>query len=307
MKGGGGMGAILSLQITIFALVAVGFAVRRLGLVGEQGQRNLNDLVIYCILPCNILKAFAGDVGGGGFSAYLGIFGISLGLQAFCVAYGKLVFRKEAPGRRKCLEYGTICSNAGFLGNPIAEGLYGAEGLALASVYLIPQRVMMWGAGLPVFSGERDWRASVKKVVTHPCILACVLGILRMGTGVQLPEAVMGTVNALGNCNTAMSMLVIGMILAQIDLKTLWDPTVLKYSLHRLVILPLLVYLVCRLLPVSRTVLGVTVVLAAMPAGATTSILAEKYRMEPEFATKLVIFSTLLSLPTVALWSFFLG
>ena len=49
-------------------------------------------------------------------------------------------------GRYKCLQYGTICSNAGFLGNPIAEGIYGAEGLVLASVYLIPQRIMMWSS-----------------------------------------------------------------------------------------------------------------------------------------------------------------
>ena len=45
---------------------------------------------------------------------------------------------------------------------------------------------------------------------------------------------------------------------------------------------------------------------AAMPAGATTSILGEKYHMEPEFCTKLVIFSTLLSLPSIALWGFLL-
>ena len=47
-------------------------------------------------------------------------------------------------------------------------------------------------------------------------------------------------------------------------------------------------------------------VLAAMPAGATTSILAEKYDMEPAFATKMVIFSTLLSLPTICVWSMLL-
>ena len=47
-------------------------------------------------------------------------------------------------------------------------------------------------------------------------------------------------------------------------------------------------------------------ILTAMPAGATTSILAEKYGMESEFATKLVITSTLLSLPTVFLWNLIL-
>ena len=38
-------------------------------------------------------------------------------------------------------------------------------------------------------------------------------------------------------------------------------------------------------------------------AGATTSILAEKYGVDSPFATKMVIFSTLLSLPTICLWS----
>jgi predicted permease len=46
------------------------------------------------------------------------------------------------------------------------------------------------------------------------------------------------------------------------------------------------------------------VLLAAMPAGATTSILASKYDQDPKFATELVVSSTLLSLPSVALWSF---
>ena len=52
------MEKVLTLQATIFLLVAVGFMLKRIGLIGPQGQKNLNDLVIYVILPCNILHAF---------------------------------------------------------------------------------------------------------------------------------------------------------------------------------------------------------------------------------------------------------
>ena len=216
------------------------------------------------------------------------------------------MFRKEPEGRYKCLQYGTICSNAGFLGNPIAEGVYGMEGLILASVYLIPQRIMMWSSGLAVFSGSSDKMKTVKKVVTHPCILACVLGILLMITGLPIPPGLDGAVTAVGNCNTAMSMMVIGMILADINFKDFWDWTVVKYTIHRLVIIPAVVYIVCSFFPISKNVLGLCVLLAAMPAGATTSILAEKYQVDSPFATKMVIFSTLVSLPTICLWSIFL-
>ena len=176
------MEKILTLQVTIFLLVAAGFAVKRLGLIGPQGQKNMNDLVIYVILPCNILHAFMSSPVEGRLGYYLEVLLISIGIQVFCVLYGRIVFRKEPEGRNKCLRYGTICSNAGFLGNPIAEGIYGAEGLVLASIYLIPQRIMMWTSGLAVFSGTTDRKATIKKVLTHPCIVMSELGLLMMLT-----------------------------------------------------------------------------------------------------------------------------
>ena len=284
----------------------MGFVLKKIHIIGPQGQKNINDMVIYVILPCNILRAFLDSPAENGFLSYLEVLIISVFIQAFCVIYGKIAFRKEPEGRQKCLRYGTICSNAGFLGNPIAEGVYGAEGLMLASIYLIPQRIMMWSSGLAVFSGTSDKKQTIKKVLTHPCILACILGIMFMLADIQLPPGLDGMVTAVGNCNTAMSMMVIGMILADINIRDFWDKTVVKYTIHRLIIIPAAVYAVCRFLPLDRTAFGICVLLAAMPAGATTSILAEKYEMEPAFATKMVIFSTLLSLPTICIWSLLL-
>lgn len=267
------------------------------------GTKNLNDLVIYVILPCNILHAFMNSPVEGRLLYYLEVLLISVGIQIFCVFYGRLIFRKEPEGKNKCLRYGTICSNAGFLGNPVAEGIYGAEGLVLASIYLIPQRIMMWTSGLAVFSGTTDRKGTVRKVLTHPCIIMSELGILLMFTGWKLPAPVTDAVDYIGNCNTAFSMMAVGMILADINVKDFWDRTVAKFTFHRLVVIPAVVYGVCSFLPLDKNAFGICVLLAAMPAGATTSILAEKYGVDSLFATKMVIFSTLLSLPTICLWS----
>ena len=298
---------VLSLQVTLFSLVGLGFLVKRIGLVGEQGQKNLTDLVIYVVLPSNILVAFQNGTDGESLMPYLVILLIATGIQLISLVYGKIFYRRQPEGRRKCLQYATLCNNAGFIGNPIAEGIYGAEGLALASVYLIPTRIMMWSSGLAMFSGVNDRKAAIKRVILHPCIISCALGIILMVTGFKLPSIVFTPIQTVAKCNTALSMMVIGMILERIDLKHFWDKTVLVYSLHRLLIMPLLFWCICRLLPISETVFGVSVILTAMPAGATTSILAEKYGMESEFATKLVITSTLLSLPTVFLWNMILA
>ena len=300
------MKELLSLQFTIFVLLAVGFLVKKIRIVGAEGQRNITDLVIYVVLPCNIVLSFLSGMTRDTLRDCLTILLISIGIQVFGVIYGKLLYRNQPEDRKKSLTYAIICSNAGFLGNPIAEGVFGATGLMYASVYLIPQRIMMWSEGLAIFSGEKDRKGTLKKVVTHPCVIACVIGIILMLTGAELPELIKTPLSTIGRCNTALSMFVIGMILADIDLKTILDRTVVWYTVNRLVIIPLLVYGVCLLLPVSPVVRGVSVLLAAMPAGATTSMLALKYGRDPEFATRLVVFSTLCSIPAIMIWSMIL-
>ena len=50
-------------------------------------------------------------------------------------------------------------------------------------------------------------------------------------------------------------------------------------------------------------VAGVSVTLAAMPAGTTTAILAMKYHGDEEFATQCVVLTTLLSVVAIPVWS----
>ena len=296
----------LFLEFAIFALIGVGFLVRKLDIVSVQGQKSITNLVVDVILPCNILKAFlTADVDAIRDDG-LWVFGISLAFHVFCILYGRLVFRRPPEGTRKCKRFAAMCSNAGFMGIPVAEGLFGLEGIALANIFLIPMRVFMWSFGIAVFSGSRDWKGTVKKVLTHPCIIAVVLGIAGMLLRVKLPELIMKPLNYLNACNTAMSMLVIGMILARLEPRQFLDKKVLFFSLHRLVFLPVLVFAACSLLPVSVTARNISVILAAMPVAANTSIIADQYNQDSLFATKLVVISTLLSIPTTALWSMIL-
>lgn len=300
------MSELLALQGTIFLLMLTGLVVRKIGIVGAEGQKNLTDLVLNVILPCNIIKSFQIEFSWDTISAFGTILIVSICIQLGCMLLGKLLFGRMPRDQWKCLYYGTVCSNAGFLGNPIAEGVFGAPGLALASVYLIPQRIVMWSSGISVFSGSKHVKALIKKVLTHPCIIACGVGLVMMLAQIRLPGVLQSTVQALGNCNTALSMMVVGMILADMKLSEMKDVRVLYYTLVRLILIPILVWIPCHLLQLDPMVTGVSVLLAAMPAGATTSILAAKYDSDPGFASKMVIFSTLASVITTPIWSMLL-
>lgn len=314
------MQQLMTLQGTMFLLIFIGWFLIKHNIITKQGQASLTDLVIYLVLPCNIIKSFLIDFSGDILSQCIDILILSIFIQIFCVIFGKIVYRRHQPDRRKCLQYAIICSNAGFLGNPIAEGVFGSAGLLLASIYLIPQRIMMWSSGLTIFANEenetkinaktaalsvkRTHRMQVfKKVITHPCIIACFIGLLLMLTQWELPAVIGTTLSHLGGCNTALSMLVIGMILAEGDLKNIFDKDILVYSLFRMALIPGLLLIVCRLIRLPSLTTGVSVLLAAMPAGATTSILAAKYNRAPEFAAQLVVISTLISFATSFGWA----
>ena len=237
------MGQIVSLQATMFVMIALGVLVRKTGMVGEEGRQNITDLVLNVILPANIVKSFLIPFDMQTLRSFAVVLGISVCIQIGALVLGRLLYAHTEETRRKCLVNGLLCSNAGFLGNPIAEGVYGSLGLAYASIYLIPQRIMMWSSGLAVFSGSTDRREVARKVLRHPCIIACELGLLLLFTQWQLPQVILGPLSSLSACNTALSMLVIGMILAQLHPADLLDRQALAYSFVRLVLVPFLVWI----------------------------------------------------------------
>lgn len=300
------MQRLIDLQFTMFIMIIVGMLLKKIKIIGDEGQRNITDLVIYLVLPCNIVYSFMIKFNHKILYTFAGVLIISVLIQLFCSFLGHVLYNRMELSQKKCLQYATICSNAGFLGNPIAQGVFGTMGLTLASIYLIPQRIVMWSAGISVFTESPDRKTLVKKVLTHPCIVACFLGIILMLTQYKLPGFINASIVSVSNCNTALSMMVIGMILADIDVKSMVDWKVIYFTVIRLVIIPVIIYIPCRLLQLDSLVTGVCVLLAAMPAGATTSILASKYNGDAAFATKCVIFSTLASLISTPIWSFIL-
>ena len=306
---------MLRLQFIIFSLIFIGFFTRKKGMVSREGQKNTTDLVINVILPCNIVTSFVQELPTTVLRDCVTVFLISVGAEVLCMIYTKIAYRNVEEKKRKCLTYGILVSNAGFLGNPVAEGVYGPMGLMLASVYLIPVRVIMWSKGIALFSGETDRRQTVRKVLTHPCVIACMTGIVIMLAdiiaGISIvPEWLFSLLQTVGRCNTALSMMVIGMILSDIDPAQLVDRAVISYTVQRLLLVPgilgLILYPMYRAGLVTGLAPRLSVLLAAMPAPATTSMLSSKYDCAPDCATKMVITSTLCSIPTVFLWGLLL-
>jgi len=296
------MQALLELQMMMFLLIAVGIIIRKLHIMPVEGKAVLTDLVMDILLPCNIIHSFQIDFNHELLLAGLEILIVSLVLQLFCTLISASCYQKVPKRQRMILQYGTVCSNASFLGNPVAEELYGSLGLLYASIYLIPQRVVMWSAGISYFTESPSKTEIIKKVMRHPCIISVLIGLVIMIAHIRLPGFLDRSITSLGGCTTAITMLLIGAILADAGFQNMVNRFTLLFSFIRLIAIPVAVMAGCRLFHVETVAAGVSTVLAAMPAGSTTAILAAKYHGDETFASQCIVLTTLLSMAILPIW-----
>lgn len=299
------MKSMVEMQGTLFLFILVGIYTQKKGIITSRNRKKFTDLIIEVILPCNIVSSFLIKWSHSLLINCAAAFVVAIATQIGYVILSKVLFRKSEKNRQAVLRYAIICSNAGFLGNPIVESIFGSTGLLFASVALIPLRFAMWSSGLALFT-KTDGKSTAKKLITHPCIIAVFVGFVLMLTQIKLPGFMLKTISGIGSCNTAISMIVIGSILAEINLKKILDKELLLYSLIRLLAIPLVILVMLSLLKVDQLVTGVIVLLSAMPAGSTTVMLADKYDGDAKFATSCVFLSTILSLITIPLVSILL-
>lgn len=293
---------LFEMQLMLFIVMLIGVYLRKNGMISEEGKKMISNMVIHVTLPASIFRSFQIEMTQEILASCAEVAVVAVLIQIGSFLLGLFLYNGYGEKRKKVLQYATICSNAGVLGNAVVEGIFGEMGLLYASIYVIPQRTFMWSVGLTYFTEAPDWKTLLKKVVTHPCIQAVILGFLVMIFQIPLPGFVNLAVTTVANANTFLAMILIGTILAGVNIKEIADKRVLYYTAVRLILVPLLVFAACRLTGIDALVTGVCVVLSGMPAASTTAALASQYKKDEIFATKCVVFSTLLSMISVPVW-----
>ena len=301
--------SLISLQITLFILMMVGALLKKTGVISAEGKKTLSDLCIKVVIPCNIFKSFLIDFTPDILKTCGLLLVSAVILQAVCLLLNRFIYNGFELRRKKVLQYCTIVPMSGFLGNPIAEGIYSSVGVLYTSIFLIPMRIIMWSVGTSYFVvGEKtDMKKVLKNVLMHPALVAIYLGLICMVTGFRPPAVILKPIQYLGNCNTALTMIIVGTILADVPLLSIFSKATIGFSALRLVLLPAAAFGLGLLLGLDNVSHGVSVLMTGMPAGATAAILAARYGSDAEFATKCVVMSTLLSMVTLPLWAHVVG
>lgn len=296
---------ILNLQLQLFLLMSIGYIVSKAKIINKCTRKQLTDLVILIVLPCNIINSFSSDISIDLLKKAALSFFLACLAQVFYSILNRYVYRNFEESKKVIMKYSTLCSNAGFIGLPIIGVLFGPTGLIYASIALIPQRIVMWSSGISLFT-QTSKKEMFFTLIKHPCIIAVMIGLLKAIFQLEFPTFLNNTIISISDCTIAVSMIIIGTILSDVEIRSLFEKATFYFSFIRLLLIPFCILIVLKGLKIDPIVIGVTVMMSAMPAGSTTVMLAQKYEMNPIFASKIVFVSTILSILSISLFLSFI-
>ena len=292
------------IQSVLFLYMLIGWICRKTDLVKAAAQPSFTNFLLYVSIPCMVFQSFDME-----FTMETLYRGASVLTIATISALVSLVFGRYAYNwcnpREKCImKYGTLVSNSGFAGLPVIQDAYGQDGLFLGSLFIIPNRIMMWSAGISLFT-DAPLKQRIKNVMLNPGIIAVERGVLRMLFQPAIPQQLNKALSALGAMSTPLGMVIIGMILSGVSPRTVLDKKAFILVAVRQFLFPLGTLAILRLLGTDLLTLQISVVLTGMPVGSSTAFLADKYGADAVFASKCVFISTLTSLITIPILTIF--
>ena len=291
---------MLNVQGTLFVYMAVGYGLRKLRMISDEARKGMSDLLIYVLLPCMIFASFQDGLSPETLRAGGRMLAVSCLISLLAWVLGKLLWRRYPPERAAILRYGTLIANAGFAGMAVVQGAYGEEGVLLTSLFIIAVRVLMWSAGVAMFSTEKNQHA-MRDVLLNPGIVATAAGLVWGLLYLPVPDFVGTAITRLGNCTAPLSTIMVGAILADVALRGVFERDALLASGVRLLLMPAIAVLLTRLMGFPKLHIAIAAILTGMPIGSTTAILAQKYGADARFGSQCVFVSTIGSLFTVPL------
>lgn len=300
------MTAILEVVAPVFALILLGFAAARTGLVEEAAFRTLARFTFLFAAPALL---FAGGTRPqqGGFWAAAALIGCSVLVFLLATLLARRLLGQPL-AEAALFAMACVFGNSVMMGIPVILAAYGEAGLpallailGLQTVVLIGLTTLLVEIGL---AAAAPWRAAARAaavgIARNPVLIAVLAAMLWNATGLGLPGALRRTLELLGAAAPPVALFCLGGSLLGLSVASLWRETLLIAAV-KLFALPALVWLAALLLPLAPAERAVAVTMAALPTGANAFIIARRYATAAERSGSAVVFTTSVSVLTLAL------
>ncbi|MCQ1985810.1 AEC family transporter [Arthrobacter sp. zg-Y844] len=292
----------------VWIIILTGYAIGRLGILGENAQTVLSRLAFFVASPALLLVTLSDADLPTVFSFPLLVAAASAGATAVLyVLITRWWLRRPLPEMLISAMSSSLV-NAANLGLPICvyvlgDAAYIAPVLIFQLAFFTPLFLMMMDSAT---SGRRtSVRVFAVQVVRNPIIVGSLIGLLLAATGTQLPEIIHEPVSLIGGAAVPAMLLAFGLSLVgsrPLNADGGRRADVILASAFKLLVQPLLAFLLARfILGMEGHLLFAVVVTAALPTAQNVFVAAARYEEGVLVAKDTVLLTTIASLPVLVL------
>ncbi|RHH10698.1 AEC family transporter [Coprobacillus sp. AM18-4LB-d2] len=293
---------VFQTMLKLFLLLVLGFVLFKCHIFDEYTNKKISALIVNVASPMLIISSIAGVEGNDKSIVFLMI-GAGILMYIGFIILGKIInrifpFPKKDWPVYECM---VVFANTGFMGYPVLLDVFGQEAVFYASLIHMAFNFFVYTYAIMCLTkgDDSEFKLNFKQLLT-PGIVLIFIGILIYLFDIQLPSVLMDTINSVGSLTAPLSMMMIGSSLAVYPIKdsfTDWRSYV--FAFVRLLIVPFVTMIVCRLLHINPYYANITIITNAMPVGSMVLMLATQYNANVKIVTRNIVVSTLLSVITI--------
>ena len=288
-------------------MMAIGFAARRLGIIGESAARQINACVFKIFLPLLLCFNIVDTKLGASFDGRTLLYAFVTTLSCFGVLF--FVTPRLCHDRASCgvLIQGIARSNYAIFGIPLVSMMYPNADTSIAVIMVavvVPVFNVLSTIALMVFAGERTHPLRILKgVLLNPLIIATLAGFLLWYFQIPLPTMIETPLRNLGSIATPLALFILG---ASLDFgKARANGKLLVISVTgRLIGVPLIFLSLAIALGIRDVSLAALIAVYASPTSVSSFPMAQQMGGNGDLAGGQVVFTTVFSILTVFLWVF---
>ena len=293
----------LQVMVVLFIIVVLGYALCKLGYMGEDFDRKLSSIVVDVTCPLLILSSVMGESLPDR-TLILPLLGVGFLTYVLLLVFGFFVPRLIAADRddQGMIGFALMFANVGFIGYPIVSSIFGAKAVFYAALLNMPNTFFIFTAGVMLVKGEYSVRKLNLKLLFSPAMIAAFVAALLVAFDVHTPEIVARPVTMVGNITVPAALMIIGSSMAHLPLHDIiGSPKVYVASVVRLGVVPVSLYFLFKVCGVSDIVNEINTVVIAMPVASFGTMFCMKYGRNPALMTEMTFITTVGSIFTIPL------
>ena len=296
--------ANINIMLILLAIVIVGYVAGKLKYMGGDFDRRLSNIIIDITCPALILSSTMGGKLPDR-SLILPLLGISL-LTYVLLAIAAWTLPRwltQKSEDRGTVGFALMFGNVGFIGYPIVGAIFGHEAVFYAAILNVVNTLSVFTAGVMLVNGERQRMAFQSKILVSTPMISAYLAILIVALGIDnIPSVISQPITMIGGITVPGALLIIGSSMSRLSWRMmLGSGVVYVTTAFRLLILPLLLYVIFRTMGFDSLVVNINTLVIAMPVATYGTILCLRYGRDTALITEITFISTLLSVLTIPL------